>query len=146
MATYIQLTIVRSPLNELYPEYGASRVYMAVTDSVDIDPAIFVFQRHVAGESTGYSGEFFYSVAGLVEMADLPDIPSGSIDEPFYRSSSITLDFASNEEAEEAILKIQKEVGFLVKANDFLLDPATQVTEVVDFGTVPAIPSGPDTA
>lgn len=138
MATYLQLTITRAPLDELHPEYGASRVTISVTDSADIDPAIFVFQRHVSGESTGYSGEFFYSVAGLVEMADLPDEPSESIDEPFYRSSTVTLDFSVNAEAEDAITKIREEVALLVAANDRMLDPDNWGTEVVEFG------SGPD--
>ena len=137
MATYLQLTVIRSPLDELHPEYGASRITLSITDSRSIDPAIFVFQRHVSGEATGFSGEFFYSIAGLTEMANLPSLPSSSIDEPFYRSATVTLDFASNTEADGAVLHLREEIALLVSANDRLLDQIRWETEVIEFGSGP---------
>ena len=132
--SYLKLNIIRSAIDDLHPEYGASRVSMVVSDNVDIDPCIFVFQRYVSGESTGYSGEFFYSVASLSDLANLPDEASDSPDEPFYRSATLTLDFASNAEADEAVVKLKEEVALLVEASNIMLDQDRWETEIVEFG------------
>ena len=99
--------------------------------------AVFHEQLHVSGEATGFSGEFFYSIAGLAEMANLPDLPSNSIDEPFYRSATVTLDFASNAEADDALLRLREEIALLISANDLLLDQSRWETEVIEFGSGP---------
>ena len=60
-----------------------------------------------------------------------------SLDEPFYLSNAVTLDFATNLELDEAASKIKEEVALLVAANDRMISDAGMVPEIVEFGAAP---------
>ena len=117
MTCHLQLT--RSGLENVeFAFFGVYRLRVEVTDYQDIDPNIFIYQRgapnpHLDGEPC----DFFVGIAGPPELAELPiGEPDPDQQYPFYRLSSVELDFRRQETAEEVWQLINSEATVLCQA------------------------------
>ena len=121
MKTTLLYTVSKSnSVETLSTGMSGYRLDLAVTEVLNIDSNIFILQREVpVGNQETYQ-DTFYSVASVPQMASLPTGWS-SMDQPFYRVSSISLVFRSVEEMERDLSFIEILIAKLVNANDLIL-------------------------
>lgn len=102
--------------------YGYA-VTIAVTEALNITDKIFIMQREVprTQEPDAYL-DTFYSIASVPQLEILQQDAPGSMDQPFYRTNTITLVFARPDELQVAVDKIKSLIARLVKANDAVIN------------------------
>lgn len=123
--TVITISITKTLQSEVTPENGGNRLQVAVTDSENIDPRIFVYQIDVDSEFSPEDLALFYSVASVPQMSSLP-ADAGGPDEPFFRLNTLDLVFETPDELEDALASIVSEIKSLQRGNDVLLDPENE--------------------
>jgi hypothetical protein len=126
--TFIWTTqVTDEPADATSGNSAGHRLVMTITEASSIELDAFVFQRApVTPGSTDFE-DAFYSVASVVDMADLAvSTPAdGSV---FYRARSLDLFFGSIEELDEAIDSIETAIGALALANDTAIRLASATT------------------
>jgi len=105
------------------------RLIIEIIESSIIDGNPFVFQRAVVSDGSTDYEDAFYSVASVVDMADLSvdDPATGSV---FYRTNSIDLFFSDLDSLNDAIVDIKDTLGSLCLANDIAI---TLTSAVIDY-------------
>lgn len=128
-----RLLLTRSEVQNVnYAELGAFRLRVDATDPSDsgADPNVFLFLRRPANTYDGSVLDDFHAVASPVDMAEYPaGEPRDGTAYPFFRASSVELDFRATSQAEEAWLLIVADVSNLLSALN-RLDALTATQEV----------------
>jgi hypothetical protein len=139
--TVIKLSVTKTLQSEVSPERGGNMLKIEVTEGVNIDPKIFVFQVDVGSEFSPEQLSLFYSVASVAQLSTLP-ADAGNVDEPFFRLAILEAMFETPSELETFLQKILGEIRNLQRANDIFLDPASSETTnyEVNGGTITVVP------
>ena len=115
--TKIDLNIEIISEDEALPGFGACLVRITAANNEHIAKEIFVYQKDVVGEFSANQDDFFFSVASVFLLETLP-ADAGTLDEPFFRLSTLEQVFQRKDKADEFITSIKAQVLALVKAND----------------------------
>ena len=119
-----RLKIARSEVTHVnYQSLGAFRLRIDVTDedNTGADPNVFIFNRLPANPFVTEPIDDFMAVASAVDMAEYPvGEPHTDTTFPFYRSSSLELDFRATSQVEEVWLLIVADITNLLAALDRL--------------------------
>jgi len=129
--TQKSLKLQRYQAQEIQYKKGcAVRLRVVVTDAVNIDPNIFVYLRSPINPHTGETSDIFQTIASPYDMEVYPvDDPDSETSYPFYRTSTLELDFPSVTLADEAWTKIIGLTQVLITASK-KLDTLSLITEV----------------
>ena len=113
-----------------YKQNAAVRLRIVVTDATNIDANIFVFLRSPLNPHTGETSDMFQTIASPYDMEVYPvDDPDSETSYPFYRTSTLELDFPSVTLADEAWTKIIGLTQVLITASK-KLDTLSLITEM----------------
>jgi hypothetical protein len=113
-----------------YKKGCAVRLRVVVTDAVNIDANIFVYLRSPINPHTGETSDIFQTIASPYDMEVYPvDDPDSETSYPFYRTSTLELDFPSVTLADEAWTKIIGLTQVLITSSK-KLDTLSLITEV----------------
>lgn len=129
--TQKSLKLQRYQAQEIQYKKGcAVRLRVVVTDAVNIDPNIFVYLRSPINPHTGETSDIFQTIASPYDMEVYPvDDPDSETSYPFYRTSTLELDFPSVTLADAAWTKIIGLTQVLITASK-KLDTLSLITEV----------------
>lgn len=112
---------------------NAYRFRIEVTASDGIDSRVFIYQRGPVDPYRGIPVDYFCTVAGPVDMEELPgDAPNPEQNYPYYRLPYVELDVRTTASAEDLQKKILERVAVLVDAVSRLAQ--LQVIKEVQFG------------
>ena len=125
--TIIRLSVSRTLQDGSNPELGGNLLSIVVTEGVEIDTRIFVYQRDVASKFSPEIADLFWAVASVAQMETMPP-DEGSDDEPFFRLDRLEAVFETPQRLEEFHDKIMAEIKQLQRANDIMIDPANSET------------------
>ena len=129
--TQKSLKLQRYQAQEIQYKKGcAVRLRIVVTDAVNIDPNIFVYLRSPINPHTGETSDILQTIASPYDMEVYPvDDPDSETSYPFYRTSTLELDFPSVTLADAAWTKIIGLTQVLITASK-KLDTLSLITEM----------------
>lgn len=136
---FVQLTKEESQIVSL-GSIGAYRMRVTVSDiqGPDLDTNLFLFQRLPATALDTTPRDYFVAVVSPTQLATTPiGAPVAEVDWPYFRSSSIELDFVSADQAHAAWKLIESEIFALVDAMNKL-----DVLSTTRVAWYPGVPSG----
>lgn len=113
--------VIAEPADVDAGNVSGHRLVMTITEASLVGTKPFIFQRAPVTPGDADYEDAFYSVATVVDMADLAeDAPAtGSV---FYRTNTIDLHFPHLDELNDAIIDIEAALGRLALNNDLSLD------------------------
>lgn len=117
MARALNVQKLDAGQNINYEWMSAYRLKLVIAEAVDMDNRVFLFQRSPPDPTTGNTTDTFVTVCSPVDMEDYPpDAPDSAKQYPFFRLSSVELDFRATSQADEAYAIIMRELNVLIFA------------------------------